>query len=476
MIRNPRTLFFIIIALTIIVLCVNLPQVTTLSIHSKIPLVNKKVDIQKTVGFNPYFFLKPLGANASFGFKKGLDLEGGTSITFKADMKNIPQDRRDDALVAAKSVIETRINLFGVAEPVVQTAVSTNDYRIIVDLPGVTDVNKAVNLIGTTAQLSFWEQAASASAEALSQTASPSAYPKGIVQTIGEVAKPTDLTGNDLQQTSVVFDPNTGKPQVQLNFTSDGAKKFADITKRNINKIVAIVLDNQVVEAPRVSQAILTGNAVITGNFTPESARTLATELNAGALPVPLSILEQHVIGPTLGSESLQKTLFAGILGFIIIIVFMCVLYGRLGIIASVALCIYTLLTLAIFKVSTLTPYGITLTLSGIAGFILSIGMAVDANILIFERTKEELRRGRTKPIAIELGFSRAWESIRDSNIATLITSTILYMFGTGLVKGFALVLAIGVLISMFSAIIVTRTFVRLIYGGDSLKREVRHS
>ena len=218
------------------------------------------------------------------------------------------------------------------------------------------------------------------------------------------------------------------------------------------------------IQAPRVSQPILTGDAVITGKFILEDAKLVSTQLNAGALPVPLSVLEQRVIGPTLGEESLKKSLFAGIIGFLIIVIFMIVLYGRLGTIASFALLIYALLVLSIFKISNVTPYGITLTLSGIAGFILSIGMAVDANILIFERIKEEKRQGKRNDVATEIGFSRAWTSIRDSNISTLITSIVLYQFGTGIVKGFALVLAIGVLVSMFSAIIITRTFLRFLY------------
>ncbi|HSX40732.1 MAG TPA: protein translocase subunit SecD [Candidatus Saccharimonadales bacterium] len=442
--KNPRLLFAFIIALTILSLLVVLPR----------PLPILKSD--------PQFFLRPLIGQKNVEFRRGLDLSGGTSITFRADMKGIKSENRQNALDSAKSVIEKRINLFGVSEPVIQTATVNNDYRIIVELPGVTDANEAINLIGKTAQLTFWEEGASQSGS-LTETASSSALPAGLTQVL-QNPKQTNLTGSDLQQASMTFDQNNGSPQVSLNFTPDGTQKFADITKRNANKIVAIVLDNEVIEAPRVNQPILTGNAVITGTFTQAVATALATELNAGALPVPLSVLQQQVIGPTLGIESLQKTLFAGILGFVIIVLFMCVLYRRLGIVASLALCVYTLIVLGIFKISTLTPYGITLTLSGIAGFILSIGMAVDANILIFERTKEELRRGKTKPMAIEIGFSRAWSSIRDSNISTLITSVILYEFGTGLVKGFALVLAIGVLVSMFSAIVVTRTFLRIMY------------
>jgi len=427
--KSPRFLLWFIILLIILTVLINIP------LEGLFP------------GIKPLLF------------KKGLDLAGGTSLVFKADMKDVSPGQRDKALEGVKNVIERRINYFGVSEPLVQTAVGKDDYRVIVELPGV-DINQAKNIIGTTAELSFWEVEASGSAK----TASPSAYPLGVLEALGPNAKKTNLSGRDLQDTSVSFDPNTGKPQVQLKFTGEGTKKFADITQRNVNKIVTIVLDNHVIEAPRVNQVISTGDAVISGAFTNESAKVLSTSLNAGALPVPLIPLQQHGVDATLGSESLVKSLFAGALGICIIIIFMTILYGRLGIVASIALVFYTLFVLSIFKVSTLSSYGITLTLSGIAGFILSIGMAVDANILIFERMKEERRLGRSWHEALELGFSRAWTSIRDSNISSLITSFVLYQYGTGVVKGFALTLAIGVLVSMFSAIIVTRTFLRMVY------------
>lgn len=430
MTKNPRYLLWLIIGLTILAVFINLPKIGN---------------------FDPNILFQKINISQELTFRKGLDLEGGTSLVLQADMSTIAKDQKTQALDSAKTVIDKRVNLFGVSEPIVQTSIAGDDYRIIVELPGLTDTEKVRELIGTTAQLTFWEQEASASA----QTASSSAQ-------LG--FKQTNLTGADLKQTSVSFDSNTGKPQVQLQFTSEGTKKFADITKRNIGKPVAIVLDNQLIEQPTVQQAILTGDAVITGNFTIDTANQLSTQLNAGALPIPLKILSSNVIEPTLGTASLEKSLFAGIVGFIIIVVFMCVLYGKLGVVASIALVLYTLFNLAIFKLSSITPYGITLTLSGIAGFILSIGMAVDANILIFERMKEELRDGKSIHTAIELGFSRAWTSIRDSNVSTLITSFVLYSFGTGIVKGFALVLAIGVLVSMFSAIVVTRTFLRLVY------------
>jgi preprotein translocase subunit SecD len=442
--KSPRFLLWFIILLVIVGIFVNAPNNLSLG-KFKLKLPN-------------------------FQFKKGLDLAGGTSLTLQADMKNIAANQRSKALESVKTVIDQRTNYFGVSEPLVQTAISGNEYRVIVELPGVS-IDQAKDIIGTTAQLSFWEKSATGSAVSVKTEndyftlmATQSAYPFSALQVLGTYPVKTTLSGSDLQETSVGFDQNSGKPEVQLKFTSQGAKKFADITTRNIGKIVAIVLDNQVIEAPRVNQAILTGDAVITGGFTTDSANALSRSLNAGALPVPLTYLQQHDVNATLGQDSLLKSLFAGLLGIFVIVIFMACLYGKLGIIASVALILYTLFTVSIFKISSITPYAITLTLSGIAGFILSIGMAVDANILIFERMKEERRAGRTWHESLELGFSRAWTSIRDSNISSLITSFVLYQYGTGSVKGFALTLAIGVLVSMFSAIVVTRTFLRAIY------------
>lgn len=455
--RNPRFIFWSIIVLTVLAVFINLPSFGKLNIKPiTIPLVNKTI---QTIDLNPSALFSFLGQK-QLEFRQGLDLKGGTSMTLKADMSKISSSQRQAALDSAKTIIEKRVNLFGVSEPLVQTSVgNNNDYRIIVELPNI-DINQARSIVGTTAQLSFWEETASPSGKF-----NPSDYmivPSGASSSA--YFKKTNLSGKDLSSTAVTFDTNTGKPEVQLTFTTDGGQKFADITKRDVGKILAIVLDNQIIEMPRVSTPIVDGRGVISGSFTVEEANTLSTELNAGALPVPLNVLSEQTINPTLGVQSLEKSLFAGILGFVIIVVFMTVLYGRLGIIASVALLLYTLFNLAIFKLSSLTPYGITLTLSGIAGFILSIGMAVDANILIFERMKEEKRLGKSLQSAIEAGFSRAWTSIRDSNVSTIITCFVLYEFGTGSVRGFALVLAIGVIVSMFSAIVVTRTFLRIAF------------
>lgn len=455
--RNiSKFLFWIIIIVTVLATIVVLPE----SLHVKytsptIPLVNQKISIDRTFVNIHNIAIGSFRFNRDLSFKKGLDLAGGTSITLKADMKDVAENQRSSALESAKAVIERRVNFLGVSEPVIQTATTTNDYRIIVELPGVTDVTEAVTLIGTTAQLTFWEEGATDAAQLVPEEN----LPEGAIAALGPNPKQTNLTGKDLQQATVVFDPTTGEPQVQLMFTPEGGKKFADLTKKNLNKRLAFALDNIVIQAPLVNQVIVGGNAVIQGGFTTEQARAVSIQLNAGALPVPLAILEQRTVGATLGEASLQKSLFAGVVGFLVIVIFMVVLYGRLGVIASMALVLYTLFLLAFFKL-----FAVTLTLAGIAGFILSIGMAVDANILIFERIREELRRGKPKEVAIELGFQRAWTSIRDSNISSIITAMILMYFGTGIVRGFAVVLFLGVVVSMFSAITVTKTFVRMIY------------
>lgn len=457
--KPPQFLLILIIFLTFISVLINIP-VTIIPLKFTIsltPLIDKKLVVNKDIGIDGQTILREIGIKRNIMFRRGLDLEGGTSITLQAIMNDITLSKRDSALESVKDVIERRVNFFGVSEPIVQTAKVSGDYRVIVEIPGVTDVNQAVSLIGQTAKLTFWEDTDSKATES-AKTASASALPLGATLYLKNPLK-TNLGGSDLQQSSVSFDQNTGQPVVQIKFTNAGAKKFADITKRNVGKRVAMVLDDLVISAPVVDEPITQGDAVIRGNFTTDQAKQLSVQLNAGALPVELKILEQRAVGATLGEQSMRKSFLAGIIGFIIIVLFMIILYGRLGVIASLALLVYTLLVLTIFR---LIP--VTLTLAGIAGVILSIGIAVDANILIFERMKEELRKGKTREIALKLGFVHAWDSIRDSNVASLITSAILYLNGTGQVRGFALTLAIGVLVSMFSAITVTRTFIRYLY------------
>lgn len=456
--RRPQSKFllFLILLLTVTTLLFNLPKEFNINYESaKLPIINKQITIhQKLPGFNIESLLSLFKINKSFPFRKGLDLEGGTSVTLKADMSKITAGQRDAALDSAKNVIERRVNFFGVSEPVVQTAKTSSDYRVIVEIPGVTDAQQAVQLIGQTADLQFWEQVASGEAQV-----KPEEMPLGVTQVLGENAKQTNLTGRDIKAVNISFDQTTGEPQVIVEFTTEGRRKFADITRRNVGKPLGFVLDNVLVDAPNVREAITQGSTAISGGFTVERAKQLQVQLNAGALPVPLTILEQHAVGATLGQSSLEKSLFAGFLGLVVIAIFMISLYGRFGVIATLALILYTLITLTLFRV-----IPVTLTLAGIAGFILSIGMAVDANILIFERTKEEIKRGRPRDVAIELGFNRAWTSIRDSNVASLITCSVLLYFGTGMIRGFALTLILGVIVSMFSAIVVTRSLLRFFY------------
>lgn len=394
--------------------------------------------------------------SVNFPLKLGLDLQGGTQLILEAQTGKIDPADRDSALESAKEIIERRVNLFGVSESVVQASKIGDQRRILVDLPGLKDSTAAAQLVGKTAQLDFREMIGSPSAEA---TQSAEAYL--------DLFKPTGLTGADLKKAQVVFGQNqTGSgPQVSLEFTPEGAGKFAEITKRNINKPLGIFLDDQPISwpPPTVQQEIVGGNAVITGQFITEEAKNLAIQLNAGALSVPIKILEQRSIGPSLGQESVNKSLIAGVIGLGVVAVYIAAYYGVLGLIADLALIIYTLLVLAIFKTGGFILPPITLTLSGIAGFILSVGMAVDANILIFERMKEEIRWGKSKSLALDLGFKRAWSSIWASNVASLITAVILYSMGQSLVRGFAVTLAIGVLVSMFTAIVVTKTFLKVI-------------
>jgi preprotein translocase subunit SecD len=378
---------------------------------------------------------------------EGLDLRGGTHLVYELDLTKVDSKNTSNAVQGVINVIDRRINALGVSEPNIQSSKVGSTESVIVELPGVTDVNEAINIIGKTAQLEFWEE------DTTAQLAENG-------QTVSAGWKPTQLNGSNLSKADVRFDQQTGEPEVTLEFNSDGAKLFADITKRNLQKPVAIVLDNEIISAPTVQSEIEGGQAIITGKFTIEDAKKLALELNAGALPVPIKLVEQRNIGATLGTDSVKQSLLAGLVGVLLIAIFMISYYRFPGFLAVCALTIYTLLVIAIFK---LVP--VVLTLAGIAGFILSIGMAVDANILVFERMKEELRAGKTLGTAVDEGFRRAWLSIRDSNVSSLITCIILYFTTTGMVRGFAVTLAIGILISMFTAITISRTFLKLTVG-----------
>ncbi len=381
-------------------------------------------------------FVYPRGWGASARpWQLGLDLEGGAHLVYSIDLSKVAPADQSSVIAGLRDVIDRRVNLFGVGEPQVYTAQSGNQAELDVDLPGVKDIAQAIQQIGQTPILDFRE-----------------------VQTVGSSTQYvyTNLDGQYITGAQMVYDQTTGQPQVQVNFNTEGAQIFAKVTAANVGKPLAIFLDNQLIEAPVVQQAITGGSALITGNFTIQSAQQLVERFNAGALPAPITLINQQTVSPTLGSNSLQEVVVAGIIGTLLVILFMIFYYRILGVFAAMSLIIYVALTLGLFK---LIP--ITLSLAGIAGFILTIGMAVDANILIFERIKEELGRGLPRPAAIEEGFRRAWPSIRDSNTSTIITAVILYFFTSSFVQGFALTLGLGVLVSLFSAITTTRLFLR---------------
>lgn len=493
----------------------------------------------------------------------GLDLQGGIHLEYAADTSGLTASKQDDALQAAVDVIERRVNAFGVGEPVVQLSRSGSESRIIVELPGVKDIEQAKSMIKETPFLEFRELAgpeAQAQIDAANTQSKDTAerilenavggsnfaelvrtwsrdpgakenngelgfakqgsyvpefdavafdpnfatdtvhpalvettfgwhilkkldergegdsrevnvshilFPKYALEDFPQLRfKATGLTGKNLKDVFVDYQSQgVGSPQIALRFDDEGAKLFADITARNIGKPVAIFIDNEVVSQPTVQAEIRDGQAVITGNFTMAQANAEVKRFNEGALPVPITLDAQQSIDASLGQSALDQSVRAGILGLTAVSIFMLLFYRFLGFIAVLALLLYSAMLLALFKLSTFTPFPITLTLSGIAGFILSIGIAVDANVLIFERTREELSFGKTMRKALHEGFRRAWPSIRDGHLSTLITTVILIGMGTGFVKGFAIILALGVLLSLFTAVVLVRIMVNFLFA-----------
>ena len=406
---------------------------------------------------------------------QGLDLQGGMEVLLEA----VPVEGETitaESMESVRAIVENRVNGLGVTEPIVQ-AVGTN--RILVQLPGIDDPEAAAEMIKTTGQMEWVDTGdtylapgtviatdlGTAGATAAEQSTTTTGE-----TTTGEKVYHTVLTGKHLKNASVAFD-QSNQPVISFELDKEGADIFAAHTAANTNKYLAIVLDKEVISCPRIQTAIPDGKGQITGSFTVEEAQAMVLQLRYGALPVPLTIVDMRSVGPTLGQESVNKSVRAGAIGLCIVLLFMLIYYRLPGLLADLALIIYALVTLSLYK---LIP--VTLTLPGIAGFLLSVGMAADANILIFERMREELRAGRTLERAIDAGFQRAWTSILDSNISTWITCAILWFFGNSfgasVVKGFAVTLAIGVFVSMFTAVTVTRTFVRVAFalGGENLR------
>ena len=446
--KKTLRIFWSILALTLFCLVINFPKQLPLKIHSG------PINWEHTF-YRPQLNLK-IGNNViknNFDLKYGLDLAGGSSLIFDIDTSDRDPQELPQALESLKTNIERRINLFGVSETNIRIDKLQSQYRLQVDLPGIENTADAIDLIGTTAQLGFYGVVddklfteATSSAEFLS------------------AIKDTGLNGSHLKNSSVQINPHNSRPEVSLEFNDEGSKLFAQATKDYLNQRIVIFLDNRILTAPTVQTVITEGKASISCDFTSQSAKELSIQLNAGSLPLPLKLVQQSQIGATLGRDSLNKGIFAGIVGLVMVTLFMIGNYGKLGLIANISLIIYSLITLALYR---LIP--VTLTFPGIVGFILSVGMAVDSNILIFERIKEESRRGKDWNMAMETAFGRAWDSIKDANTCTIITGFILFnpfnwsfLSTSGMIRGFAVTLILGIFVSIFTGVYVTRNLLRV--------------
>ncbi len=426
------------------------------------------------IALGHFVYTNAITEGAKYPFKLGLDLAGGSHLVYEADVSSVAPEEVDELMSVLRDVIERRINVFGVSEPIVQVEESSfvsdvEQHRLVVELPGVTDVAAAVAEIGKTPLLEFKlidEAALQAQAFAESMAASSTASSSGaIISNIkvdGQAVSDnpfidTGLTGRYLTSAALEFSGGqpgqlANDPIVSIVFNPEGAELFERITRENTGERLAIFLDGEMLSAPNINEPITGGKAVISGGFTPDEARSLAQNLNFGALPVPITLASTQTIDATLGASVVEQSVMAGAVGLLVISLFMIFWYRVPGVIASIALTMYIIINCAIFM---LIP--VTLTAAGLAGFVLSLGMAVDANVLVFERLKEEFRSGKGSRAAAKEGFSRAWSAIRDGNVTSLLSAVILFWFGTSLIKGFALVLGIGIIISMLSALTLTR-------------------
>lgn len=465
-------------------ICLNLEDATGMSQRSYYLLILIAVIVALAIYIvlpnSPGFHF--LGMDKDFSTRLGLDLVGGVQALLEADL---PADTplEAGAMDAAAGIVENRVNGLGLSEALVQKA---GERRIVVELPGETDPEKALSTIQQTGLLEFVDFTGIPQDQIYNQLVgttiktdyglSPEdiSSPVTATQNLTETAVisptyKTVMTGADLKTVNVTTNQNTGAYEVAFELSPDGSKLFGEYTASHVGDVLAIVVDKKVISAPVINSAIPNGQGVITGDFDYESANNLAIQLRYGSLPVPLKVIEIRTVGPTLGQESLQKSLLAGLIGFSIVVLFMALYYRLPGLVADVAIIIYAMIAFAIFRY-----IPVTLTLPGIAGFLLSTGSALDANILIFERMKEELRSGKTLRQSIDLGWHRAWPSIRDSNIATIITCGILFWFGSTygatIVKGFSITLLLGVMVSLFVAIVVTRVFMEFVISNFKSK------
>ncbi len=419
-----------------------------------------------------FVYSTEMATQSEYKFKYGLDLNGGTHLVYRADVSGVEAADIPKSMDVLRQTIEKRINVFGVSEPIVQTETGSSfgdekdKYRLTIDLPGVTNVDEAIKSIGQTPLLEFKLLKTDLDEELLQkQILAASTSPEKVSQLVASAYQKPVLTGGDLKRANLVFDPTSRKPLVSIEFNDEGSRIFEQITGDNINKELAIFLDGELISNPIIQAKISGGTAQINGDFEAEEARDLVNNLNFGALPLPIELINTQTIGATLGQHTLLVGTQALLYAFILISIFMIAFYRLPGVIAAISLALYVLMMMALFKV-----IPVVLTAAGIAGFVLSLGIAVDANVLIFERIKEELDKGKTLRNALRDGFDRAWSSIRDGNITNIIAAVILYMFSSvALIKGFALILFLGVALSMLSALVISKAFLFAIsHGGEN--------
>ncbi len=433
-----------------------------------------------------FFVLQPNKINqegvveSTFPFKFGLDLVGGSYLVYKADISEVDSTEVDESMKALQNVLERRLNPVGTSEVQVRTESasvfaenSENEHRVIIEIPNVQDPQEAKDLIGLIPLLEFkLQRPFDEIEEALTAAGLSSTSTQAQIEASGVsddiFYTNTELTGRYVEKASVAQDQITRQPVVLLNFSGEGKDLFADLTKENVGNVMAIILDGEVISAPVIRDVIYDGNVQISGQFNIEEAQELARNLNYGALPVPIELISTQTISESLGADVLATGIKAALFGIICVMIFLIVMYRVGGVVASISLVVYVVTLLSLFKL-----FGFVFTAAGIAGFIISIGMAVDANILIFERVREELTIGKQLREAVTNGFSRAWLSIRDSNLSSIITALILFYLTSSLVQGFALAFGIGVIVSMFTAITITRTFLAAITPAGKVEKKV---